>query len=309
MAATRFASRSFATETVQTLGQALKTQFPEASGNEIKRLIESGKVTVDGERVVQAHHKLGPNQAVKLEMATPRLRAGAIEDDRSGLLVYVDRDLVVVRKPAGISSVAHEDEPTSCEQVVHRLLADREGKKLPPLGVVHRLDKVTSGLMMFARTQSAKRDLKDQLRAKSTSRLYLAVTNGQVRDQKIAFRLTRDRGDGLRGVTTDREQGRFSVTHVRVVERFADCCLVQCRLETGRTHQIRIHLAEIGHPIVGEPLYTKGMAMPLVSFSRTLLHAETLGFDHPRHRGRMEFSEPPADEFAAFLRSRRARKP
>jgi 23S rRNA pseudouridine1911/1915/1917 synthase len=307
VAATQFRSETFVAASDAPLGHILKLRYSGASSNEIKRLVASGKVLVGDQRVLEAHRVVAVGSTIRIEMTTPRMRNEVPEDD-GGLVAYVDRELVVVRKPAGISSIIHEDEPVSCEQMVHRWLCEREGKNLPPLGVVHRLDKVTSGIMLFARNQAAKRDLKDQFRIKSTGRLYLAVAHGQLRDQKIAFRLTRNRGDGLRGVTNDPELGRFSVTHVRVLERFSNCCLVQCRLETGRTHQIRIHLTELGNPIVGEPIYTKGLEGPFIEWSRTLLHAETLSFDHPRHRGRLEFTMPPPPEFEAFLKRARAHK-
>jgi 23S rRNA pseudouridine1911/1915/1917 synthase len=296
--ATQFRSETFRVldDEKPTLVQAFKQRYPDASTNEIKRLVLSGKFSVNGQRCTEPQQRLQQNDEVALLMTTPRYSTEH-SFEAHGPIAYVDREIVVVRKVAGIASVAHEDEADSTQQQVHRLLEKSENRKLPPLGVVHRLDKVTSGIMMFARTAAAKRDLKDQFRNKTTGRLYLAVANGQIQSQRIAFRLARDRGDGLRGVTDDPDLGRFSVTHVSVV---------QCRLETGRTHQIRIHLAELGNPIVGEPIYTKGLNGEFLRWNRTLLHAELLSFDHPRHRGRMEFQMPPPPDFTAFLERRQA---
>jgi 23S rRNA pseudouridine1911/1915/1917 synthase len=303
--ATQFRSETFRVldDENLTLIQAFKQRYPNASNNDIKRLVLSGKLSVNGQRCLEPQQRLKRDDEVCLSMTTPRFSSERAFGEHDPI-AYVDREVVVVRKVSGIASVAHADELTSTEQQVHRWLEQRENRKLPPLGVVHRLDKVTSGLMMFGRTAAAKRDLKDQFRNKTTGRLYLAVANGQLQSQRIAFRLARDRGDGLRGVTDNPELGRFSVTHINVLKRFSDCCLVQCRLETGRTHQIRIHLAELGCPIVGEPIYTKGLNAEFLDWGRTLLHAETLSFDHPRHRGRLEFTMPPPHDFTSFLDKR-----
>jgi 23S rRNA pseudouridine1911/1915/1917 synthase len=288
----------------ERIDKALKRHYAAASWSEVRRLIESGKVFV-GETCVRAlDAQVRPGDQVRIQMTAPRAKAGRVEGD--ALVVYHDAQCVVVRKPEGISSIDHEGEDTSVEQLVQKWLAAREGKRGAPLGIVHRLDKVTSGLMVFARTPVAKAFLKDQFRAHSVGRQYLALANGHPFAGTLEFRLVRDRGDGLRGVTSDPKQGRYSATHVRVLERLRDCSLVQCKLETGRTHQIRIHLAHIGHPVVGEPVYCKGIERPLLVASRVMLHAATLSFDHPGHRGRLAFEEPLPPAFNAFIERQRA---
>jgi 23S rRNA pseudouridine1911/1915/1917 synthase len=301
----QFKSESFEAEGEETerLDRALKRHYAGSSWSEVRRLIDSGKVWV-GDVVVRAlDAPIRPGQLLRLEMTAPRGKVGRVEGD--SLVVYHDAQVIVVRKPEGISSIEHEGEDTSVEQRVQHWLSDRERKRVAPLGVVHRLDKVTSGLMVFARTPAAKVFLKEQFRAHSVGRQYLALANGEVQPGKLEFRLVRDRGDGLRGVATDPRRGRYSATHVRVMERLRGCCLVQCKLETGRTHQIRIHLAHVGHPIVGETLYYKGLDVPLLSAPRVMLHAATLSFDHPGHRGRLSFEEPLPKAFLDFLAARR----
>jgi 23S rRNA pseudouridine1911/1915/1917 synthase len=286
-----------------SLDRALKQHFEGASWNDVRRLIESGKVSVNAACVRDARALVHQGATIQLQMNAPRERPGtALADD---FVLHVDRDVVVVRKPAGISSIIHEEEPDSTEQAVVRWLAAREGRASTPLGVVHRLDKVTSGVMVFARNQRAKQFLKDQFRAHDVGRHYLAVVSGQPESQKIESRIVRDRGDGLRGSTRQSNLGRFAATHVRVLERLRGCCLIQCRLETGRTHQIRIHLSELGHPIVGEPLYAKGPSGAFIDYSRVLLHAAHLAFEHPGHRGHLSFDDPAPPEFEAFVQSRR----
>jgi 23S rRNA pseudouridine1911/1915/1917 synthase len=218
---------------------------------------------------------------------------------------YCDRHIVVVRKPAGISSVSHEDEPTSLQEQMQSWLTARERRPCPPLKVVHRLDKVTSGVMLFARNAQAQSNLKDQFRAHSTGRYYVAVAQGSVQNATLHFRLVRNRGDGLRGVTQDPGQGRHSVTHVSVLEQLARCTVLRCQLETGRTHQIRIHLATIGHPVIGDPVYGKDYSGLRLEAPRTLLHASFLSFSHPVTRQRLSFEDPLPADFEAWLREER----
>lgn len=283
------------------LDQVLKQEFSDASWNAVRKLIETGKVSVDGKLVRDTRQTVRPASSVELYMTRPKVLTAA--DPR---ILYVDQHVVVANKPTGIASVDHEAEPTSLQSELRTSLELQERKKLPPLKVVHRIDKVTSGVMVFARTQAAQADLKDQFRAHTTGRVYLAVAHGQVSSGTLSFRLVRDRGDGIRGVTQNPNLGYASVTHVRVREHLRHCTLVECKLETGRTHQIRIHLAEIGHPLVGEPLYVRDFAQPLISCERTLLHAAQLSFVHPTFRNTRRYEVPLPAEFEAFLHRQRA---
>jgi 23S rRNA pseudouridine1911/1915/1917 synthase len=175
---------------------------------------------------------------------------------------------------------------------------------------VHRIDKETSGLVVFARTVAAERHLGQQFRAHSTERLYLAIVRGKATSGRIETWLVRDRGDGRRGSAAPSADGpppgaQRAITHVRVVEEMAAYTLVECRLETGRTHQVRIHLGEAGTPLCGERIYDRplhGRPCPDGSgLERIALHAATLGFDHPATGKRMRWTSPLPPDFAGLV--------
>jgi 23S rRNA pseudouridine1911/1915/1917 synthase len=301
-----FRSETFVAELGEPtpLENVLRQRFPGASWNVIRRLISSGKVRVAALATTEARRLVPPGTQVQIQMTTPRPKAGF--QLASEFVVFCDPSVVVVRKPVGISSIDHEDEPTSLASELRDWLSRQEKRPCPPLKIVHRLDKVTSGVMVYARTQAAQADLKEQFRAHTTGRHYIAVAHGRVFDATLSFRLVRNRGDGLRGVTNDPNLGTHSVTHVVASEVLARCSVVSCRLETGRTHQIRIHLAQIGHPIVGDALYGRDHEGPAIESPRTLLHAAHLSFTHPRDRRRLEFDDPLPADFESVLRRERA---
>ena len=234
-------------------------------------------------------------------------------------VVHLDDQTVVVDKPSGITTTRHTEElswPTRRRQVqptldelvpdaIARHLAARPGirgrkpRRIPPVRAVHRIDRETSGLVVFARNVPAERILAEQFRAHTTHRRYLAICVGRVGAGTIQTNLVRDRGDGRRG-SSDTEEGKRAVTHVQPVEHFGDAfTFVECRLETGRTHQIRIHLSEIGHPVCGERVYSvpRGMKVEDTSAApRVMLHAAELGFVHPETGENLRLSSPlPAD--------------
>jgi 23S rRNA pseudouridine1911/1915/1917 synthase len=225
---------------------------------------------------------------------------------------------VVVEKPAGISTVRHPAErdwsprrkqlsPT-LEDIVPRLIAERERRLAEARGrlrIVHRLDKETSGLLVFARTVAAEQGLGRQFRAHTVTRRYLAIVPGRVEPQTVATRLVRDRGDGRRGSTPAGSLGKEAITHVAMEERLPGYSLLSCRLETGRTHQIRIHLAELGHPVCGEKVYNRrpvGPPLPDDSGApRLALHAFELGFLHPVSGAGLHWTMPLPKDLQAFL--------
>lgn len=279
----------------QSLDRTLRSLLGGESWNRVRRLIESGKIFVDGRTTTLPEQKLRAGQRLELRLNAPRPREGALEPD---LIAYVDADVVVVHKPAGISTVPYEEtERSTLDRKTAELLVRREGVRRAPLGIVHRLDKETSGLIVFARNLPAKRALKNQFRFHTIERRYYAIANGVVRGQTFSSRLVQDRGDGLRGSTENTKLGRVATTHVKPLRSFSNATLLECRLETGRTHQIRIHLAEAGHPLVGERVYSRGHRGPhLVEAPRLMLHAFCLGFEHPRTRVPLSFqAEMPAD--------------
>ena len=280
-----------------------------------KRQIATGKVFVDGACATEVDLRLAVGQRVELHAAAPRPRDPA----REGVLVHDDPHVVVIDKPSGVSSVPYEDRETGTAMDLIRGAWRRQGKPATrtALHVVHRIDRATSGLLMFAKTKQAELGLAAQLRAHTVARSYLCVVHGSVpegrtdgrtegradgrADWRIESYLVRDRGDGLRGSTTRRDQGKRAVTHVEPLRALRGATLCSVRLETGKTHQIRIHLAEAGHPLVGEPVYVRDFRGPIVSSPRLLLHAATLGFDHPVTGARIELASPLPPDFTAVL--------
>jgi 23S rRNA pseudouridine1911/1915/1917 synthase len=179
------------------------------------------------------------------------------------------------------------------------------------LGVVHRLDKDTSGLIVFARTASAKRVLAAQFREHTVDRVYHAIAHGSVAATRVETYLVLDRGDEMRGSYGyfRRPRGdtpigaRRAVTHIEPIAYLAGATLVECRLETGRQHQIRIHLSELGHPLVGEPLYIRDYRGARLEAARPMLHARMLGFVHPRNSERIFFEREPPTDFLTMVKS------
>ncbi|MGF1581075.1 MAG: RluA family pseudouridine synthase [Gemmataceae bacterium] len=211
-------------------------------------------------------------------------------------------------KPAGMTTVRHKHEaaehgeraqqflpPTLADVLPGMLARGDTTKKREGVRAVHRLDKDTSGLVVFARTAEAKRHLGLQMRKHSIERQYLALVRGQAKSEQIVSKLVRDRGDGRRGSTDDNDsEGKRAVTNVSVIEELRDFTLVECRLETGRTHQVRIHLGERGTPLCGERIYDRPLDGPYErdtsGANRTMLHACFLSIDHPETGKTMKWS-------------------
>jgi len=289
---------------------ALVRERTGASWTRAKKLCTDGRVRVNGERCLDPAMRVAPGAILAVDEHGPRLEKGPLS--RSAI-VFHDRDLVVVDKPPGMLAVA--DTPGNKETLAEyaRILLQRMGGRgaEPGLGVVHRIDRETSGLMVFARTAEAKRSLAARFRAHDIERTYHAIAHGEVPEEKIETDLVADRGDGLRG-----SHGRYrrargdppadakrSVTYVRPIAALAGATLVECRLETGRQHQIRIHLSELGHPLVGERVYMRDYPGPAIDAPRTMLHARVLGFAHPRTGAAMRFEREAPEDFQETLRA------
>lgn len=303
---TNFVDRTVAAPANGPLDRVLRALHPGSSWNAIRRLIETGKVSVDGEVTRDPVRAVRQGAVLVVSMRARRPSAG--ETLPKSAFVHVDSQVAVVRKPAGVSTVPFDETETDTlvDRLHQALKASSRGNTAPP-GIVHRLDKETSGLILFARTLAAKRALKQQFRVHSVHRRYVAVAHGAVVAQSVSSRLVRDRGDGRRGSTANPTLGRDAVTHVGVLERLDGATLVECRLETGRTHQIRIHLAELGHPLLGETLYMKGYTGPIVDAPRLMLHARELGFSHPSTGEPLRFEEPMPDDMRLVVESLRRR--
>jgi 23S rRNA pseudouridine1911/1915/1917 synthase len=304
----------------RTLAAVLRQRLPGQSWNQVRRLIETRRARVNGELCLDPARRLKEGETVEL-LARP---AAKLRQQETIVIRHLDEHLVVVEKPAGISTVRHPAErdwaerrkalsPT-LEDLVPKLIAKRGGHfrkgPLPRLRIVHRLDKETSGLVVFARRVAAERGLGKQFHAHAVTRRYLAVVTGFVPPQRIASRFVRDRGDGRRGSTHQPGIGREAITHVDVMERLPGYTLLVCRLETGRTHQIRIHLAELGHPVCGDKVYHHlpdgGELSDLSGAPRLALHAVELGFVHPLTHQDMHWEMPLPPELQAFLDRLRA---
>jgi 23S rRNA pseudouridine1911/1915/1917 synthase len=293
----------------------------DASWGRARGWIERGKISVDGLVVTDPAAPARRGAAIAFE---PAARRPARKDDLDlARVVHVDDLIVVVDKPSGISTVpfGDEDDAALCHHV-QRFLSRRGGPRparrrsaLHPLLVVHRLDRGTSGLLVFARTRRAFLRLADQFREHSVHRRYRALAHGHVRSGTFRSHLLEDRGDGLRGsverspLPRVRRQraGKIAVTHVELEEYLrGDVSIVTCRLETGRTAQIRIHLSEAGHPLVGETLYLRDYQGEVVSAPRLMLHAGELGFVHPGSGEWTSFTRPVPDEMQAVIERLRA---
>lgn len=273
-----------------------------------KRQITSGKVFVDGARTTAIDHRLAAGQRVEIRANAPRPHDPA----REGVLAHDDPHVVVIDKPAGVSSVPYEDREGGTAMDLVRGAWRRMGKPATevPLHVVHRIDRATSGLLMFAKSKRAEVGLAAQLRAHTMERTYLCVAHGAVASRRIESNLVADRGDGLRGSTTRPGQGKRAVTHVTAREALRGATLCEVRLETGKTHQIRIHLAEAGHPLVGEPVYIRDFenaGRRPIAAPRLMLHAATLGFLHPVTGARIALAAAPPPDFEAVVDRLRAR--
>lgn len=208
-------------------------------------------------------------------------------------LIYEDRVLLVVDKPAGLLTLATESEK---RRTVYAVLFDQLRRRRPPerLFIVHRLDREASGLLVFAKTENAKFKLQDQFKDHSARRTYRAIAEGRILEENRTFRSYLAENSAYRCYSTrDSSQGKLAITHIRVVQRFPSKTHLDIELETGRKHQIRVHLAEAGHPLVGDLFYGTQKS----SIRRLALHGMKLGFKHPVTEEVMTFESPPPASF------------
>jgi 23S rRNA pseudouridine1911/1915/1917 synthase len=292
----------------QRLDSALARLLPQHSRTRIKGWIEEGAVLV-GRKHPKPRDLVEAGSRVQVQVRAEKPQSLAQPEAIALRLAYEDADLLVIDKPAGL--VVHPGAGNPSHTLQNALLGfDASLAKLPRAGLIHRLDKDTSGLLVVARTAEAQTSLSRQLMARTMSREYLAVcvgvmTGGGTIDAPIG----RNRSDRLRMAV--RESGKPAVTHYRLLERFRAHTYLSVQLETGRTHQIRLHLSHLKYPIVGDPVYggrfgqprgaTQGLVATLRTFKRQALHAATLGFDHPRTGKRIALNSPVPDDFQNLL--------
>ena len=287
----------------QRLDQALSRLLPEFSRNRIQNWIRARRISVD-DAWGTTKMKVSGGESVRVEIepdpdATPDAPEAIPLD-----IVYEDPALLVINKPVGL--VVHPGSGNPQGTLLNALLHHvPQVAELPRAGIVHRLDKDTSGLMVVAKTLQAHTDLVRQLQARTVKRDYLTLVYGEVdREGTVDAPLARDPFNRTkRGV---HPLGKPAITHYEVVERFPGITLLRCKLETGRTHQIRVHMQHIGHPLVGEQIYTASRrSHHKLPFPRQALHAERLGLIHPVLQESMQWQCPLPEDFAALLNALR----
>ena len=291
----------------ERLDAALARLVPELSRSQAQRLIEQGAVTCGG-RPVKKNEKLQPGDTLTLTL--PEVQETALEAQEIPLDVcYEDADVIVVNKPKGL--VVHPAPGHPDGTLVNALLAHCGdslsgigGERRP--GIVHRIDKDTSGLIIAAKNDFAHASLAAQLKDHSLARTYVCIVCGNIREDSgvIDAPIGRHPADRKKMAVTEKNS-RSAVTHWRVLERFGGYTLVECRLETGRTHQIRVHMAYRGHPILGDMVY--GHKKPELGQDSQCLHARELTFVHPRTGERVTVSCGLPEYFEQLLQKLRGR--
>jgi 23S rRNA pseudouridine1911/1915/1917 synthase len=289
----------------QRLDQALSALLPEFSRNRIQNWIRARRIAVD-DAFPSTKMKVSGGEAVRVEIeADPEATPDAPEAIPLDI-VYQDPMLLVVNKPVGL--VVHPGSGNRRGTLLNALLHwVPQVVELPRAGIVHRLDKDTSGLLVVAKTLKAHTSLVRQLQARTVKREYLALVYGEVdHDGTVDEPLARDPHNRTKRCV--HSMGKPAVTHYEVVERFpANVSLLRCRLETGRTHQIRVHMQHIGHPLVGDDIYSASRRSHFrIPFPRQALHAERLGLIHPLFNDPMQWECPLPPDFASLLAALRA---
>ena len=293
----------------QRLDRALALLCSRHSRSRMKAWIEGGQVRVDGKTVLEPKHKLRGGESLAVVESPAQAELAHLPQDLELTLVHEDADVLVVDKPAGL--VVHPGSGNRDGTLLNALLHRApELAGLPRAGIVHRLDKDTSGLMVVARTLASHTELVRQLAARTVKREYLAIAHGDLaRATTIDAPIGRHPTQRTSMAVVTR--GKPARTHVEVLERFGHATLLRCRLETGRTHQIRVHLTALGHPLLGDPTYRgrrKHAALPeaAAQFHRQALHAQRLAFVHPGSREMVSFERQPPEDFRLLLAALRA---
>lgn len=279
------------------IDKELAHHLADISRSQLQKWIEDGNVTVNGEKV-KPKYKLVVGDRVVVQPEKPQKID--LEPENIPLdIVYEDDDVIVVNKPQGMvvhPAPGHPNHTLVNALLYHSPLSTINGEFRP--GIVHRIDKDTSGLLMIAKNDLAHRSLAAQLKAKTNEREYVALVHGVIKEERgtIDAPLGRSKKDRKKQAVV--EDGRHAVTHFKVLERFQHYTLVSCRLETGRTHQIRVHMKYIGHPLAGDPLYGPRKTLP---GNGQYLHARLLGFKHPRTGKQMTFTSPLPEYFQKMI--------
>lgn len=299
---------------IVTGGQRLDRALADASGlsrERIKALLGEGRITLDGRPISQG--SLKPAEGTAFAIAVPpAVPAEAAAQDIPLAIAYEDEHLIVVDKPAGL--VVHPAAGNLDGTLVNALLHHCRGQLsgiggVARPGIVHRIDKDTSGLLVVAKTDAAHEGLARQFADHSLERAYLAITAGQPIPPSGTVRgaIGRSSTNRKKMALVEEGRGKHAVTHYATLERLDGAALVECRLETGRTHQVRVHLASIGHALLGDPVYgrTPPRIRPILQalgFARQALHAAVLGFIHPVTGTALRFASPAPSDMRELLK-------
>ncbi|MEM6448576.1 MAG: RluA family pseudouridine synthase [Cyanobacteria bacterium P01_D01_bin.123] len=292
----------------QRLDRWLGDVVADVSRSRVQKLIRQGQVRLNGRICQQKNDLLQAGDRVDLDIPDPvpvELAPEVIPLD----VLYEDDELLVVNKPKGL--VVHPGAGHASGTLVNALMAhcDRlsgiNGEQRP--GIVHRLDKDTSGALVVAKSDRAHRHLQAQIQAKTARRTYLGITFGRPRAETgtVTAPIGRHPRDRQKMAVVDESKGRHAVTHWRVLETWPHFALLRFDLETGRTHQIRVHAVHLGHPIVGDPIYSSARSKLPVKLTGQALHAWQLSFIHPTTGEVISVTAPPPDEFERFLQRAR----
>ena len=292
------------------LDRALAAAVPTLSRERLKALIRSGAVEAEGRSVRDPAMKVRGQEALRVAVPEPR-PAHNEPQDIPLTIVFEDEHLLVVDKPAGL--VVHPAAGNFDGTLVNALLHHCAGKLsgiggVARPGIVHRIDKDTSGLLVVAKTDVAHEGLARQFAAHSIDRRYLAVVSGvpKASEGLVDAPLARSAANRKKIAIVEGSRGKRAVTHWKRLKLLKDSALVECRLETGRTHQVRVHMASLGHPLLGDPVYgrsgkTHSKLLKELSFHRQALHAAELGFAHPVTKGRLSFTSPMPSDMQELL--------
>jgi 23S rRNA pseudouridine1911/1915/1917 synthase len=282
------------------LDQALARLFPEYSRSRLQGWLREGRIRIDG-RSPPAHVRIGGGERLEMDAAPPSpMELANVAEDIALSIVFEDEDLLVLDKPAGL--IVHPGNGHGSGTLMNALLHHAPALAgIPRAGIVHRLDKDTSGLLVVAKTLAAQTHLVRQLQARTVGRHYLALVHGALaRDGEVDAPIARHPAQRTRMAVVS--NGRPALTRYTVRERLPAATLLECRLATGRTHQIRVHMAHLGHPLVGDPVYGPRHA-PSAGFARQALHAFRLKLIHPGRGEAMAWFAPLPAELAAPLRA------
>lgn len=278
----------------QPLLDALAGLYPESSKTTLRQMLQSGRVRVNGEIEKNAKRELEPDDVVDVaDKAVHRNLPPGLA------ILHEDNDVIVVFKANGLLTVATERErDTTAQAYLNVYLGTKKGEER--IQVVHRLDRETSGVLIFAKNAYAREQLKEQFAAHSVDRVYIALIERQIEPPQGTFRSYLREMKDLKMVSVDAHaEAKFAVTHYRTIETNGKYSMLEVTLETGRKNQIRAHLSEAGHPIIGDRMY----GSEVNPIGRLGLHAKLLGFDHPVTRKHMVFTSPVPKRFRELLRA------